>query len=234
MRKGLGNQFCIKPRPLILGIETSSSLCSVCFWREGSCLSYEGEDIGFGHASTFFALLERAQKSSGLRLKDVTHIAVTRGPGSFTGIRVGLSIAKGLELAGGLTLLGLTCFEVGLQTLPHAPITFFALDTKRNDFYGALYEEGRCIETGIWTEDDVLRKFHESFQESPQGLLQRQQATLVTDKLEVFSTLPAFVTRQSFQLTARDVAQAAEHYLSKEVDIFSKDPFYLRPPKVYE
>jgi tRNA threonylcarbamoyl adenosine modification protein YeaZ len=207
-------------QPLILGIETSSGLCSVCFWQGGSCLAYAEEDIGFGHASTFFALLEQVQKTSGLILKDTTHIAVTRGPGSFTGIRVGLSIAKGFELGGNLPLLGLTCFEVGLRTVSHTPHTLFALDTKRNDFYGAFYENDHCVETGIWTKEDVLER------------LKKQPATLIADKVDVF---PDPILPHLLHLTAQDVACTAEHHLLKgSSDIFSKDPFYLRPPKVYE
>jgi tRNA A37 threonylcarbamoyladenosine modification protein TsaB len=113
---------------------------------------------------------------------------------------------------------------VGLQTVPHSPITFFALDTKRNDFYGALYEGDRCVEIGIWTKDDVLER------------LKNQQGTVITDKIDAF---PDSIPRHLLRLTAKDVAQAAEYYLStglgkRSSDIFSKDPFYLRPPKVYE
>jgi len=202
---------------LILGIETSSRLCSLCFWREDTCVFYAEEDIGVGHASAFFALLERAQKTSGLCLKDVTHIAVTRGPGSFTGIRVGLAIAKGFELAGNLDLLGLTCFDVG-TTLSPSHLTCFAIDTKRNDFYGALYQGSHCLEMGIWTREDVFER------------LKTPDVLLMTDRVEMFPE----VSLKNLRLTAQDVARSAAHFLKSDPKIFSKDPFYMRPAKVYE
>ena len=141
--------------PLILGIETSASLCSVCLWSERRSVASLTEDVGFGHASVFFDLLERLEGQlavqpgvqpevqSGVRsnysLIDLTHVAVTRGPGSFTGIRVGLSIANGMALAGEMPLLGLTVFDVVRhRTQPNGPVCV-ALDTKRQDFYTAFY-----------------------------------------------------------------------------------------------
>ncbi len=203
-------------KPLILGIETSSRLCSLCFWHEGRAVVYAEENVGFGHAATFFALLEQIQISSGISLKDATHVAVTRGPGSFTGIRVGLAIAKGLSMAGNLPLLGLTCFEVARHKFP-SDSHLFAFDTKRNDFYGALYEGGNCLSMGIWTKDDVLKR------------LEMFKGSFVTDAGASFPEGSVDLT-----LTAQDVASAACDVLHHSPTIFSQDPFYLRPPKVYE
>ena len=142
--------------PIILGIETSSSLCSVCFWSEGRLLASVEKDIGFGHASVFFELLAQLESQSGYALKGASHVAVTRGPGSFTGIRVGLSIAKGISMAGNLPLLGLTVFDVVRYGLyPKKPVCI-ALDTKRQDFYGAVCGLGTDPEPAIFTKDDIL------------------------------------------------------------------------------
>lgn len=179
-------------------------------------MAYEEIDIGLGHASILFDLLSRLEATSKISLKDSTHIALTRGPGSFTGIRVGLSFAKGLSLAGHLPILGLTCFEVAMHKLNGQSIGI-AFDTKRNDFYGAFYKENACLDVGVWSQETVLEK-------------QKQWGidSLWIDKPEQFSRA------YSLKLTAQDVASAAAFYLDHNPSVFSKDPFYLRPPKVYE
>lgn len=205
--------------PLILGIETSSSLCSLCLWQGGRSLVYEAEDIGYGHAAVFFKLLEQARDRANISFKDITHIAITRGPGSFTGIRVGLAIAKAFELAADIPLLGLTTFEVALQSGHYGDSPCFALDTKRGDFYGALYEKGEMHASGVWTEGEVRART-------------KPPRPLVTDQSEAF--LGERVDVHSLTLTAEDVARAAETVMKIKPDSFSSDPFYLRPPKVYE
>ena len=201
---------------MILGIETSGSLCSLCFWDQGKSLASQEADIGVGHASVLFELLERIEKGSGLTLKTVTTIAINRGPGSFTGIRVGLSFAKGIALAGNLPILGLTGFEIAVHKLGLNNTLGIAFDTKRQDFYGAFYQHHECLKMGVWTSTDLLQK-KELF-----------KASLWTDAPHLLkeSTL--------LKLTAQDVAAAAIFYQTKQPSLFSNDPFYLRPPKVYE
>jgi len=201
---------------LILGIETSASLCSLCLWDQNKAITYAEADIGVGHASVLFELLERIEKESGLSLKNITHVAIARGPGSFTGIRVGLSFATGLALAGNLPILGLTCFEIALHKLSLIHTFGVAFDTKRQDFYGAFYQNDQCLEMGIWTKETLLQK-----QKS-------LNASLWTDVPQLFEEATPL------RLTAQDVAHAAAFYQKITPNIFSQDPFYLRPPKVYE
>ena len=171
------------------------------------------EDIGYGHASAFYALLEELLQRACQSLKNITHVAVTRGPGSFTGVRVGLSIAKGLQLSGGMPILGLTTFDV----LAHKHLCLgkqiFAIDTKRQDFYTALYDNGVYQEASIMSAEEL---------ENQQGAL------IFSDKHEVFERATPVV------VSSEDVASAAWHKLQRGYQGFSSDPFYLRPPKVYE
>ena len=206
--------------PVILGIETSSTLCSVCFWSRGKLLASAEEDIGFGHASVFFSLLGRLEKEASCTLQDITHVAVTRGPGSFTGIRVGLSIAKGFAFAGNLPLLGLTTFEVARHSLAFDGPTCVALDTKRQDFYAAFEGLEDMPPPGIFSKEDILAV-----------LEKHSDVRLISDSLISF---PDLKSACGLKLTSRDVAHAAEDFLKAESASFSSEPFYLRPPKVYE
>jgi tRNA threonylcarbamoyl adenosine modification protein YeaZ len=202
---------------LIVGVETSASLCSLCFLENGEVIAYEEADIGMGHASVLFDLLARAEKTSGRSLKAATHLAVTRGPGSFTGIRVGLAFATGVSLANSLPILGLTCFDVAAYKLKKERFIGIAFDTKRQDFYSAFYKEGKCLEMGVWSLEEVLEK-------KDQWGIDR----LWTD---VPDSLPS---AHLLRLNAKDVAEAVGFYATTNPTLFSAEPFYLRPPKVYE
>src|SRR5512147_3085321 len=100
-----------KARPLksktgpILAIETGSRSCSVAVFNSPSdipaCLH---EDTDHGHATMLMPMIEQAMAKAGCAYADLGRIAVAVGPGSFTGIRVGLAAALGLSLASGITV----------------------------------------------------------------------------------------------------------------------------------
>lgn len=206
--------------PLILGIETSASLCSLCLVSQGEVVASCEEDIGFGHASVFFRLLEDLEKASGLSLEAITHVAVNRGPGSFTGLRVGLSIAKGFSFAGNIPLLGLTAFEIIHQRFSASGKILCVLDTKRQDFYAAFFDQEASHTPEILTQDQTLKK-----------LSDHEGTMLLTDAPGVF---PMIQNKQVVSMTAVDVAMASAAFLEKNSALFSTNPFYMRPPKVFE
>ena len=92
---------------LILSCDTSNSTCCAGVYEDGRELSYELSLEKRTHSETFMPLVERVIKASGKEYKDLDAIAVTTGPGSFTGIRIGLSAVKGLSYA-----LSIPCIPV--------------------------------------------------------------------------------------------------------------------------
>jgi tRNA threonylcarbamoyladenosine biosynthesis protein TsaB len=86
---------------MILALETSSSLCAVCLYDEasGKIMAEISNDIGRGHAERLMDDVEAALRQAGIGYADLTAIACGVGPGSFTGIRVGVAAARGLALA---------------------------------------------------------------------------------------------------------------------------------------
>jgi tRNA threonylcarbamoyladenosine biosynthesis protein TsaB len=99
-----------KPRP-ILAIETGSRSCSVAIFTSltdiPACLH---EETDHGHATLVMPMIERAMAKAGCDYMDLARIAVAVGPGSFTGIRVGLAAALGLSLASGVPVVGISSF----------------------------------------------------------------------------------------------------------------------------
>lgn len=97
----------------LLAIDTSEQACSVALVENGRVRDSRSEIIGRGHAERLLPLIAERLAAHGLSYGDLTRVAVTTGPGTFTGLRIGLSVARGLALQGDIPCIGLT----GLQVL---------------------------------------------------------------------------------------------------------------------
>lgn len=96
----------------ILAIDSSSGACSVAVLREGKIAAYHEELTTSQQAKFLIIMVEDALAKSGLQYSDLTQIAVTIGPGSFTGIRIALAAARGIGFAAGVPVHGFSGLEV--------------------------------------------------------------------------------------------------------------------------
>lgn len=96
---------------LTLAIDTAANFCSACVWDGQRVLGAEERDIGRGHAEQLVGTVEKALVTAGKEFADIGRIAVVVGPGSFTGIRVGVAAARGFGLALGIPVVGVTTLE---------------------------------------------------------------------------------------------------------------------------
>jgi len=98
---------------LTLAIDTAANFCSACVWDGATqrVLGMEERDIGRGHAEQLVETVETALAAAGRQFADIGRIAVAVGPGSFTGIRVGVAAARGFGLALGIPVVGVTTLE---------------------------------------------------------------------------------------------------------------------------
>jgi len=98
---------------LTLAIDTAANFCSACLWDEAAdrVLATEERDIGRGHAEQLMDVIAAVIGKVGRDYADLSRIAVAIGPGSFTGIRVGVAAARGLGLALGIPVAGVTTLE---------------------------------------------------------------------------------------------------------------------------
>ncbi len=124
----------------VLGIDTATTVTAVGVVRDGEILSDVSEVTTVGHAGQLPGLVNRALVESGVGLDDVEGIGVSVGPGSFTGLRVGLSFAKGVAFSGGCRLVGVATMDA-LATLAPERHSFVAvvLDARRGETYLALF-----------------------------------------------------------------------------------------------
>ena len=109
--------------------------------RDGAVLAEGVHRESRSHTASLPLLVERVLGEAGLALEDVEGIAVSIGPGSFTGLRVGLALAKGLAFAGGLPLVGVPTLEALAWVADAEPGTSLcaALDARKREVYAALF-----------------------------------------------------------------------------------------------
>jgi tRNA threonylcarbamoyladenosine biosynthesis protein TsaB len=133
---------------LVLGIETSTSLGSVAIWDSDDVvlLARVSATISAAHSENLIPNIEFIINESGKSLKDIGLIAVSIGPGSFTGLRVGLLTAKGLALANNIPVVGVdTLMACAYPYLGIGKRVGSMLDAKRGEIYGAIYKMNDSI-----------------------------------------------------------------------------------------
>ena len=97
---------------LILALDSSSSFCAVCVWQDGRVLAQAREKMERGQDARLLPMIVGVMEQAGCAFADLDKIAVVRGPGSFTGVRVGLAAARGLGLAAGKPVIGVDNFSI--------------------------------------------------------------------------------------------------------------------------
>jgi tRNA threonylcarbamoyladenosine biosynthesis protein TsaB len=125
---------------IALALDTSADACSVAL-RDGGgrLLGRRAQVLARGHAELLMPMLRDVMAEADVAFADLALIAVTTGPGSFTGIRVGLAAARGLALASGLPILGVSAFEALAQAVLPAErqgrTLLVAIDSRRGDLF---------------------------------------------------------------------------------------------------
>ncbi len=148
---------------ILLAIDTSGSGCFVAIHDSDSnvTLGTAGADIGRGHAERLMAFVDAALEAAGVDLSAIERIAVTIGPGSFTGIRVGVAAARGLSLALGVPAVGVsTLSAIAAAHLSEHPATpvFVAIDAKRGEAYcQAFAADGAAVSAPLILPLDEAR-----------------------------------------------------------------------------
>jgi tRNA threonylcarbamoyladenosine biosynthesis protein TsaB len=111
----------------------------VAVWRDGEIAGHESEDMDRGQAEALVPMIRRVMVAAGLAFDDLDRLAVTIGPGTFTGLRIGLATARGLALAAACPLIGVTTLEAVAFAVPAAELNgveiLAAIETKRVDLY---------------------------------------------------------------------------------------------------
>ncbi|MBN1541486.1 tRNA (adenosine(37)-N6)-threonylcarbamoyltransferase complex dimerization subunit type 1 TsaB [candidate division KSB1 bacterium] len=126
---------------MILGIETASRICSVALWSENQVLAEYRLNIKNAHQRWIAGAVQALFADTGTTASQLLGIAVSIGPGSFTGLRIGLSLAKGLSLPFGVPLIPVPTLQALAAALPPAPEPVgVILPSKADEVYAAIYD----------------------------------------------------------------------------------------------
>ena len=106
----------------LLALDTATAACSVALWRDGAVLARRFEAMLRGQSEALMPMVGAVLAEAGCGFKDLDAIAVTVGPGAFTGLRIGLAAARGMALAAELPLIGVTTLEAVVHGVPPSRI----------------------------------------------------------------------------------------------------------------
>ena len=125
---------------LILAFETSAKACSVAIHDGQKLLAESYQNTGLTHSQTLMVMAEDLLKSCGKSAADVTHLAVAAGPGSFTGVRIGVSAAKGFAWGAELPVYGVSTLQsMALSLGAMEGHVCCCMDARRRQVYNAMF-----------------------------------------------------------------------------------------------
>ncbi|WP_296144231.1 tRNA (adenosine(37)-N6)-threonylcarbamoyltransferase complex dimerization subunit type 1 TsaB [uncultured Flavobacterium sp.] len=210
----------------ILNIETATKNCSVSIAKDGKTLvCREIAEQGYSHAEKLHLFIEEALKDLNLHFSDLDAIAVSQGPGSYTGLRIGVSAAKGLCYALDIPLIAVDTLEVlALKLSISEGLLIPMIDARRMEVYSAIFDsKGQKTRN---TEAQIIDK--NSFQDIDQKI------NLIGDgamKFKDILTSDKFIFHSKIIYpSAKEMSRLSfeKHKKSDTVDVAYFEPFYLK------
>lgn len=141
----------------ILCIETASTNCSVALANNGNLIALkEDYNDGFSHAERLHIFIRDILAENDMELSNLDAIAVSKGPGSYTGLRIGVSAAKGLCFSLGLPLISISTLKALANQVKEEATVIAMLDARRMEVYAAVFNKEReqVLETSAMILDE--------------------------------------------------------------------------------
>ena len=213
---------------IILNIETATKNCSVALAKEGKTIAYkEIAEQNFSHAEKLHVFIEELLAENQLQFSDLSAIAVSQGPGSYTGLRIGASSAKGFCFGLQIPLVAVNSLETMIQPFLNKEYDFIIsmIDARRMEVYCAVFD-GKSGEILAETEAKILEEtsFHQ-----------------FEGKKVIFVGDGAIKAKEILQISNADfdgtIFPSAKYLIEKAVAKFEKkefedvayfEPFYLK------
>ncbi len=218
---------------LILQIDTSTTICSVALSENGETLAVIDLDEPNAHAAKLTILIAEILKQTNRSMQDLSAVAVSMGPGSYTGLRIGVSTAKGLCYALDIPLIAINTLEalfLGYKEqfgLNEQEAYLPMLDARRMEVYTAVYDHNAALVKATSAEIIDVDYFNELLSNYNRVHLFGSGA----DKFEdLFSSTDRVDILRSFQVSAAFLSQLAFDKFQKKQfeDVAYFEPFYLK------
>ncbi|MBQ0770013.1 MAG: tRNA (adenosine(37)-N6)-threonylcarbamoyltransferase complex dimerization subunit type 1 TsaB [Bizionia sp.] len=220
---------------LILNIETTTTNCSVSLSKEGETLHLkEDYDNNYSHAERLHTFIATILKEANVEREDLDAVAVSKGPGSYTGLRIGVSAAKGLCFALDIPLISVSTLEaLALQVQAESGVIVPMLDARRMEVFSAVfssdYKLERAIEAQI-LDADAFTAYLNSGKvyfvgngvEKTKTILPHENAVFIEGKLPSACTMGAIAYAKYKKNDTEDVAYFEPFYLKDFVALKPK------------
>lgn len=220
---------------IILNIETSTTNCSVSLSNEGETLVLkEDNNANYSHAESLHVFIDDVIKSAKLTLKDIDAIAVSKGPGSYTGLRIGVSAAKGLCYALNVPLISVSTLKaLAHQVNGNEGIIIPMLDARRLEVYSAIYnasfDEIRGVEAQILDANSFSKyldqgtvRFIGNGVEKTKELITHPNAVFIKGKFPSANEMSSLAFQKYKKSDIEDVAYFEPFYLKDFIALKSK------------
>ena len=220
----------MKPVNRILAFDVSNNSCSVAISAGQEILAYREDLRPSMQAEILILLIERALQSINYDYKDIDYLALTNGPGSFTGIRIGLATAEGILVSSNIQGIAISNFEMSYYRLQrqvkHFDKAVVLLNAYRNQLYYQEFDpEGNKGQYGLIDIDQVSNLFRDK---KKQIVCTGSGTAEVYDQIKQnanITILPRFA-----KINATQVCKYADEKISKGEINQDIGPLYIRPP----
>ena len=214
---------------LILNIDTATEVCSVAIARDGRLVATRENGEGLNHSTLLGVYVDEALREARLTVEDLDAVAVSMGPGSYTGLRIGVSLAKGLCFGGGKPLIAVGT----LNALAHAAIERTGedalycpmIDARRMEVYAAVFDrqERTVREVGAVVMDE--HSFSDLLSASPVYFFGNGSDKVRSVLTHQNARFLSGVTTSALNM----MALAEQKFTAGEfVDVAYFEPFYLK------
>lgn len=220
---------------LILNIETSTTNCSVSLSKDEEILVLkEDNNSGYSHAEKLHLFIKETIDTAGISKNDLDAISISKGPGSYTGLRIGVSTAKGLCFAMDKPLISISTLEaLAYQVKPDKGLIIPTLDARRMEVYSAIfnskYKMRREIKAEVLDETSFFSELKQgkvyfigNGVEKTKNLIANENAFFIENKLPSASTMGKLANEKYKKSDFEDVAYFEPYYLKDFVAIKSK------------
>lgn len=220
---------------LILNIETSTTNCSVALSEEGKTLVLkEDYDTGYSHAERLHVYIDTVLKTANVSMNAIDAVAISKGPGSYTGLRIGVSAAKGLCFAQDKPLIAISTLKaLAHQVDAQNGLIVPMLDARRLEVFSAIFDanynlvreiQAQILDEDAFKEDLETGKVHfiGNGVEKTKTLIQHPNAVFIDGKLPSADTMGKLAHHKFINKDFEDVAYFEPYYLKDFVALKSK------------
>ena len=224
---------------LILNLETATTMCSVALARDGHVVALKEQSGGYSHSENLGTYIQEVLASEDISPEQLDAVSVSKGPGSYTGLRIGASMAKGLCYSNNIPLMSVST----LKSMANMIRSDFdgdswlcpMIDARRMEVYSAIFTSDLVIKKDI-SADIIEKGIYDQYLENEtvvffgdgalkcKELLDHPNAIFVEDK-EPSAESMASLSEEAFQSgTFEDTAYFEPYYLKEFVAIKAKNP----------